>query len=264
MVIVHPEYALLVLEINDLREEIADLIVEKDALAHYICKDVEIDYMLKIGALEYKRIVAENNYEKAIRKLEIIEEKISKKSSINIEAIDRKIRNEFKKQNKLESDMSSDIDFAIEMSSLEMFDFDVLEEMNIDYFKLQKLYNPIFDLEVSEEKAKMYKKIERYYEKYNYKKIHKLAENYNSEDVFQDEIENLKKLREKYVAILKLYRKEIRSIKNSFPYNQKPILEDENLCRRKKDNLNREIIEINSETKKIEKKINEKLKKSIK
>lgn len=261
MVVVHPEYALLILEINGLKDEISDLIVERDTLIYYICKDVEIDYMLKIGALEYKRVVAENNYEKALRKLEIIEEKIAKNAKVNIESIERKIKTEFKRQDKIESNMSEDIDFAIEMSALELFDYDMLEEMNIDYFKLQKLYNPLFDLEASEQNKKMYLKIEKYYQKGNYKKLHKLAEKYDENEIFQDEISNLKKLKQKYTEILRSIRREIRKLKNSFPYNQKIILEDENLCRRKKDNLNREIIEINLETKKIEKKISNKLKK---
>lgn len=259
MVLVHPEYAMLILELNDLKEEIADLIVEREMLVNYVCKDIQIDYMLKIGALEYKLVVAENNYEKNQRKLELISEKISKKQKIDIETINRKIEKEFKRQNKIEENMSAEIDFAIEMSSLDLFDFDVLEEMNVDYFKLQKLYNPIFDLEMSDEKVKMYKKIEKYYRKYNAEKLHKLAQNYNSDNIFQDEISNLKILRDRYFEILKNARRELRKIKNSFPYNQKDILFDENLCRRKKDSLNREIAQINVENKKIEKKINSKL-----
>lgn len=261
MVVVHPEYAILILEINDLKEEIADLMVERDMLKCYVCKDIQIDYMLKIGALEYKLVVAENNYEKNLRKWEIIKEKLNKNLTVNLEAIDRKVNAEFKKQTKIEQNMSEDIDFAIEMSSLELFDYDMLEEMNLDYFKLQKLYNPIFDLEFSDEKAKMYSKIERYYKKGNYKKLHKLAENYDADDIFQDEISNLKILKDRFMEIVKEKNKEIRKIKNSFPYNQKIILEDENLYRRKKDSMNKEIAEINIETKKIEKKINNKLKK---
>lgn len=261
MVVVHPEYALLILEINDLREEIADLIVERDMLKCYVCKDIQIDYMLKIGALEYKLVVAENNYEKNLRKLEILKEKINKNLTVNMESINKKVNTEFKKQTKIEENMSEDIDFAIEMSSLELVDYDMLEEMNMDYYKLQKLYNPVFDLEPSDEKVKMYQKIEKYYKKGNYKKLHKLAEDYDADDIFQDEISNLKILKDRFMEVVKEKNKEIRKIKNSFPYNQKIILEDENLYRRKKDSINKEITEINIEAKKIEKKINNKLKK---
>ncbi len=191
----------------------------------------------------------------------MIEEKIAKKQKVNILSIDRKINHEFKEKTMFEQKLSKRIDLAIEATSLEVNDFDKIEEMNVDYFKLQKIYNPIFDLEYSEEKEKFYNKIEKYYEKCNYKKLHKLAESCNDEEIFQDEISNLKILRERYNTILEKCQKQIRKIKNTFPYNQKVILEDENLYRRKKDSLNREIIQIDLENKKIEKKINNKLKK---
>ncbi len=261
MVIVHPEYAMLILEINDLIEQIANLIVERDQLNYYICRDMEIDYMLKIGALEYKFMVAGNEYRKNIRKLELIDEKIKKKLPVNMASINRKINTEFKEKKKLESNMSHQIDLAIEITSLEPIDCDTIEEMNLDYFKLQKLYNPIFDLETSERKEKLYLKIQKYYEKGNYKKLHKLAEDFDDDDIFQDEIANLKLLREKYKKNLKKIQRQVIKIKNSFPYNQKIILEDENLCRRKKDALNRDIIEVHTQNKKLQQKIEKKLKK---
>lgn len=261
MVIVHPEYAMLILEINDLRDQIANLIVERDMLNNYICKDLEVDYTLKIGALEYKLFVAGMNYRKNARRLELIEEKLDQKLPINLPAINRKINAEFKQKNKLEQDMSHNIDLAIEISSLESFDYDLIDAMNADYLKVQKLYNPVFDLELSDDRVKMYKKIEEYYKKCNYKKIHKLAEKYDENDVFQDEISNLKILKENYTNVFKGVQKEVRKIKNSFPYNQKVILEDENLYRRKKDSLNREIAEVNVAAMKIEKKIEDKCRK---
>ena len=261
MVVVHPEYAMLILELNDLKEEISDLIVEGDTLTCFICKDVEIDYMLKIGALEYKLIVAENEYKRNCRKMELIEQELKKSSKFNLTKIENKLKKEFKDEEKIEQDMLADIDLAIDMTSYDLYDYDMIEEMNIDYYKLQKMYNPIFNLEETEEQNKFYEKIRKYYQKGNYKKLHKLAENYNEDDIFQDEIGNLKKLKKKYEKILREYKKNIRKIKNAFPYNQRVILEDENLCRRKKDRLNKEIIEINVQNKKLKKKIENKLKK---
>lgn len=260
MVVVHPEYALLILEVNDLKEQIANLIVERDMLINFYCKDIELDYILKIGALEYKLIIAENNYLKNLKKLEIIKQKQAKKQKVNIINIEKKINSEFKKQTKVEEGMSKSIDLAIEISATEPFDYDLIEEMNVDYFKLQKKYNPIFATSNIDEMNKIFNKIEKYYKKCDFKKLHKLAESCDSEEIFQDEICNLKKIKENYTEILKDCKKQIRKIKNNFPYNQKMILEDENLYRRKKDSINRKITEINMQNKKIEKKINDKLK----
>lgn len=261
MVLVHPEYAYLILDLNDLKEEIADLMVERDLLLAYVCDEIRMDYMLKIGALEYKLLTAGNEYKKNLRRLELIEEKIEKNQKINMASINRKINSEFKEKTTFEQKMSKYIDLAIESTMEDTNNYDRIEEMNADYFKLQKLYNPLFDLEYSEEKEKFFKKIEKYYEKCNYKKLHKLAENCGDEEIFQDEIANLKILRERYTRILSECQKQVRKIKNTFPYNQKVILEDENLYRRKKDSLNKEIMEVNLENKKLEKKIHNKLKK---
>ena len=261
MVIVHPEYAILILELNDLREEIADLIVERDMLQYFVCKDIKIDYILKIGALEYKLIIAKNDLARALRKLELIEEKIKKSSEIDIEKIDRKIAREFKEKTKAEKEMLEDIDFAIEVTGLEMFDYEFIEKMSMDYYKIQKKHNPLFELEFSEDDIKDFEKIENYYRKANYQKLHKLAQDCNEDEMFQDEISNMKKLKDRYYEILEEVQRQIRKIKNTFPYNQKVILDDENLCRRKKDNLNREINKVKAELKKAEKEIKNKLKK---
>lgn len=260
MVIVHPEYAYLLLEVNDLKEHIAQLMVDRDMLINYIGEELQIDYMLKIGSLEYKLYIAGNDYVKNVRKLELINEKIEKKLKINLPSIERKINKEFKEKIDFEAKLSEKLDLAIEMASTEFLDYDMLEEMNLDYFKLQKMYNPIFDLEVSEEKEKFFKKIKKYYEKSNFKKIHKLAEVYDENYIYEDEIENLKILRNRYEDIVNELEKEMRKINNTFPFNQKVILEDENLYRRKKDSINKEIAEINVENKKIQKKIKNKLK----
>lgn len=261
MVIVHPEYAILILEVNDLKEQIANLIVERDMLLEYICRDIEMDYVLKIGALEYKFVTIGNCYRKNLRRWELISEKLKQKLPVNMSSINRKINTEFKEKSEMEEKLSRQIDRAIEISSTKSFDYEIMEEMNMDYFKLQKLYNPIFDLETSEEKEKIYNKIEKYYQKGNHKKLHKLAEDYDEDEIFQDEISNLKVLKRKYERLLKVLKKQVRKIKNTFPYNQKVILEDENLCRRKKDTLNKDITEVTIANKKLEKKIQNKLKK---
>ena len=173
--------------------------------------------------------------------------------------INRKINSEFKEKDKIEKNMSKDIDLAINMSIFEPLDEEVFEQMNMDYYKLQKIYNPVLNLDLSEKSEKIYKKIEEYYEKGNYKKIHKMAEKYDENYILQDEISTLRILKNKYEDFLNRIQKQIKKLKTSFPYNQKTILEDENLCRRKKDFLNKEIIKINSENKKIEKKIKNKL-----
>lgn len=53
-----------------------------------------------------------------------------------------------------------------------------------------------------------------------------------------DEIENLEKFKKRYEEIIRENNAIITKIKNNFPYNQKNLLENESLCRRKKNDIN--------------------------
>ena len=60
-------------------------------------------------------------------------------------------------------------------------------------------------------------------------------------------------MKSRYDILIKENQKVITKIKTSFPYNQKVMLEDENLYRRKKDSLNERIFTITEENEKIKK-----------
>ena len=65
MELILPEYAKYIYEINYLRLKVARAIAHRDALKYHICKYIELDYILKIGALNYKQKIAENKVNKA-------------------------------------------------------------------------------------------------------------------------------------------------------------------------------------------------------
>jgi hypothetical protein len=50
----HPDYEKLTVDIQTLQEEINALVLDRDELLYHICKNIETEYMLKIGAMEYK------------------------------------------------------------------------------------------------------------------------------------------------------------------------------------------------------------------
>ena len=65
----------------------------------------------------------------------------------------------------------------------------------------------------------------------------------------------LEKLKIRYDILIKENQKVITKIKTSFPYNQKGMLEDESLYRRKKDSLNEKIFSVTDENENIKKQI---------
>ena len=53
-VIYFPEFEQLKIEVEKLRTELSMLVQERDELLYVECKNIEMMYMLKLGALEYK------------------------------------------------------------------------------------------------------------------------------------------------------------------------------------------------------------------
>lgn len=237
MYFVDPKFAKMIYEINDLKTEAATKIVERDSLIYHVCKNLKIDYMLKIGSLEYKLFKVQNENLIIKRKIEIIKDEISSGKEFDVENIDKKVKVEFSEFEKIEKNMLEDIDISIDLSMSEILDSEEIEKINTIYLELQKRYNPILNIHTKEEDFEMLKKIEKIYRVGNIKKLENILKETNQEMLI-DDIENLEKLQKRYNEIIKENIRMITKIKNTFPYNQKNLLENESLTRRKKNEIN--------------------------
>ena len=59
IIIPFPDFQKLKEEIEKLRTELSMLVLERDELRFVICKNIEMEYMLKIGGLEYQAYEAD-------------------------------------------------------------------------------------------------------------------------------------------------------------------------------------------------------------
>lgn len=237
MYFVDPKFAKMIYEINDLKTNAAKKIVERDSLIYHVCKNLKVDYMLKIGSLEYKLFKVQNENLIIKRKIEIIKDEISKENEIDIESINKKVKIEFAEFEKIEKNMLEDIDISIDLSMSEMLDVEEIDNINKIYLELQKKYNPILNIHTKDEDLEMLKKIEKAYRIGNIKKLENILKETNQEMLI-DDIENLEKVKKRYNDIIKENVRIITKIKNTFPYNQKNLLENESLTRRKKNEIN--------------------------
>lgn len=254
MYIVDPQFTKLILEINEVRSRTAKIIVERDSLIYHICKNLKVDYMLKIGSLEYKLLKLQNEVLIAKRLLEILQEDLTNKKELNLEKAKEKVCIEFEEFKKIEKKMLEDIDISIDFSMSELIDEDNISKLNEIYLELQKRYNPILNLKIEDNDLELFKKIEKSYKVGNIKKLKSFLKE-SKENFIIDEIENLEKIKKRYEDIIKENNRIITKIKNTFPYNQKYLLENENLCRRKKNEINDLIYKHEIEFEKIKKEI---------
>ena len=255
MVVVSPEFAKLVAVTNESKEKLCKLIVERESLVFHVCKNLKVDYMLKVASLEYNLMKIQNEVLKNKRLVELYNQNIDE-LKINREEVEDKINKkvalEFLEFNKIEKKQLEDIDIAIELSMTNLLEKDEIEEINGYYLKLQRVLNPALKLKSKIQDDELFDSVEKLYKKGNIKKLRRIAEEYVEEPVV-DELDNLEKLKSRYDILIKENQNVITKIKTSFPYNQKVMLEDENLYRRKKDSLNERIFTITEENEKIKK-----------
>lgn len=251
MEIILPEYAKYIYEINFLRLKLAKSLAHKDALEYHICKYIELDYMLKVGALEYKQMILQNKVEKAKKMIYYL-----KDMNIKPEELTDLIKKEFEENDKKVALMGDAISDAIDLSLQRIPTEDEVMELNSYYLILMKDYSPIINLNNTEEDNKLFEEIVKAYKSGSVKAIKKY-EKCQKEGLFFDELDAYKKEKVRLDELLNKVNGEIVDIKNRFPYTEKIELQDENLFRRRKETINSKIQELEIELDGLQKELKE-------
>ena len=85
MVVISPEFAKLVAITNESKEKLCKLIVERESLVFHVCKNLKIDYMLKVGSLEYNLMKIQNEVLRNKRLVELYSQNKNELESTNDE-----------------------------------------------------------------------------------------------------------------------------------------------------------------------------------
>lgn len=250
MVFLNPDYVIALYQVNTIKDRLTDKFVEKEYLKIFVVDEIKNEYMLRVGSLEYKKMLLENNIKKAKRKLELQADSIEKNK------IEELIKQEFKENTEKEIAMFNDIDNAINSSQKEPMTDKEVDELNFSFSILVRTWNPILNPDLSDQTKSLYAKAKKVYKEGNEKLLDRYVDLIDDKDIVQQgEIDELMQEYERYQKLLKDTEEEIKTIKNTFPFTELSMLENENLVRRKKDELNEEIAKLQEEYKKLQNKI---------
>lgn len=239
-IIVFPDFQKLKDDVERLRTELSMIMLERDELRFVICKNIETEYMLKLGSLEYKAYEAQCAALRLKRKIELIQARKNRQEVINLTVIDKTLDEEFLEYEKKLNEQVEKMNEALEHSKGEYLSEEDNKELKKLYRKIVKVLHPDINPEVTAAQIKMLDNAMNAYKNGDLKSLriidemvgdHKLPEKH------QDAITQLKEEKERLDKMVAIIQESITKIKSDYPYNVKDILEDEKKVEQKKAEL---------------------------
>lgn len=239
-IIVLPEYKALEDKIKRLREELCVLYQELDELRFVICKNIEMEYMLRLGALEYKAYEAQCEYLRAKRRLEMIQAKINRQEKIDIKAIEVILDGEFEQFKKQLEEQIRKMNEAIDRSREEALSAEEAAEIKKLYRSIVKELHPDIDPDSTPERRELFIRAVNAYENGDIETIRIIAEMISGAKPVtsgEDTMTTLYKEKERLEKKTEDVREKIEKIKSEYPYNVKNIVENEEMCAQRRSEL---------------------------
>ncbi len=238
--ILSPEYEAIRKELEKLRSEFVRKMYELDELRYVICENIESEYMLELGDLEYKVYRQECEYRRLKRKLELIQRALNHNMVLDVKAIERTLSEEFEIYRIELENMMEKMNKAIERSSMRSLSKEESVELRSYYRAIMKKIHPDMNPDLSDQQLKLFFNAVEAYKNGDVKTlklIHTMIEDENIDTFILDSLDNYKKLKERLEDSIDAIDAQTENIKSHFPYNVKWLLEDKEELHLKKEQM---------------------------
>ncbi|MDR1731080.1 MAG: hypothetical protein LBR61_03205 [Synergistaceae bacterium] len=228
-IVVHPEYERLSGEVKALRENLASLVYERDELELHVCKDIEMEYMLKIGSLEYRVYEAECRVLRLRRKIELIQARLNRQEPVNPQDIEKQLDAEYAEYvEKLQERMRA-IDEALQRNRGGWLSAGDTADVKRLYRQLIRRLHPDLNPNATKEEQRLFSMAVSAYKNGDLpalKTISLLLEETNPQATDMGSLDDLRAQRDALSEQCAALTRSIEEIKSSFPCNQKAFLKD--------------------------------------
>lgn len=239
-IMISPEYEKLKEEVEKLKVSLSMMVMEKDELQHVICRNLETEYMMQLGDLEYQVFRAMCGYKRAKRKSEMIRACINRGESVNIPQIDRELDVEFQSYTQILQEKMKRMNEAIHHRHGRTLSDAETKELKTLYRRIVRRLHPDLNPGVTPEQLGMY---ERAVESYRFGDLPalRMIDALTQQDVPETTEISLEIQRDHLKESIEHVRKEITEIKARFPYTVKDLLSDPDQIAEKRRILEQQI-----------------------
>ena len=228
-IILFPKYEELKSEVEELRADLSKLYFEYDELCFVICPNIEMQYMLALGAIEYKLFETQCKMLRLKRKIELIQAKLNRQETIVISEIEAQLDEEFAEYQDLLEIQIEAMNEALDRSKGKILSTEDEEELKALYRKIVKALHPDLNSDLSRAEMDLFMSAVEAYKNADLNVLRIIAEMMVDGEL-PDESDNalvtLTKERERLQALIEHIKEEICIIKECFPYNRRDIVKD--------------------------------------
>lgn len=239
-VIVFPDFEKLKNEVEIMRTELSMLLLERDELQFVICKNIEMEYMLKLGSIEYKAYEAQCAALRLKRKIKLIQAKKNRQEKVIISAIEETLDTEFAEYQKQLDEQINKMNDALKRSKAEVLTNEENKKLKKLYRKIVKALHPDINPNVSQAQVQLFENAVSAYKNGDLGTLRIIGEmvgNSPLPEQHKDALTQLNEDKERLQNLLKAIRDSIEQIKSEYPYTMKDIIEDEEQTEQKKKEL---------------------------
>lgn len=203
-------------EIDKLRVSVSMLLLERDNLMLHECKNIEDDYILKFGKLEYKVYEAECDYRRLKRKLELIIICRNHNKPIDVDNIDEKLEEELGDFYEKLNARLGEIEDAKRRESLPKLSTEDSAELKSIYRKLIKKLHPDMNPNVTEYDKELFNKVVECYENGDLMGLQIIDVSIGDDNPITPE--NTFEEKQRLTLLVDKLNSEIHEIKTTYPY----------------------------------------------
>lgn len=236
-IIVFPNFQKLKDEVEMLRTELSMLMLERDELRFVICKNIETEYMLKLGSLEYKVFEAQCAVMRLKRKIELIQAKKNRQEKVNLTKIDETLDVEFFEYQQKLNEQIDKMNDAIKQSQAEHLSKEDNRELKKLYHEIVKAVHPDINPDVTDAQARMFHNAVTAYKNGDLgtlRIIGEMALSHHLPEKHKDAFGQLKEEKVRLDGLINSIKDSIEKIKKGYPYSVKDILGDEKRVEQKR------------------------------
>lgn len=248
-IILFPDFEKLKNEVEQMQNELSTLLFERDELIFVICKNIETEYMMRFGSLEYKAYKAQCAALRLKRKIELIQARKNRQEKIILSDIENTLDCEFKEYQDRLNEQIEKMNEAIRRSKAEELTEEDSKQLKKLYHNIVKALHPDINPDVSEAQIELLETAVEAYKNGDLNTLNiidSMLGNDNLPNEHKDAITQLAEEKNRLQDLIESITESIESIKSHYPYIMRDLLADEEKSEQKKQELEELIEEYNN------------------